>query len=167
MSTIKLSRRTAEVLLKRAQDVPQLSFAVQNAIAELNSALQRKPLKRSVKLARARKAAKRETKREETARIRREVEARADGRCEICAAGNPTDLHHSFGRVRVRQTASSCLFLCRRCHADLTENRPSAAHWWGLQALVFARLGLTESFARAKRMAAYAEDKAEISGASR
>jgi 5-methylcytosine-specific restriction endonuclease McrA len=72
----------------------------------------------------------------ETAAIRGEVFRRAGGVCELCAVRHhgdarvATDLHHVFGRRRIKQSASNCMALCRLCHLDITNNRPSADACW-------------------------------------
>jgi 5-methylcytosine-specific restriction endonuclease McrA len=76
----------------------------------------------------------------ETARIREAVWRRADGNCEgwvIARTSFPvrcpsvaTEMHHIFGRIRVKQSEDNCAALCRACHRACGGNKPSARAWW-------------------------------------
>lgn len=84
-----------------------------------------------------RKVEKRAKKKDELAEIRMEVWARSDGRCESCRQPFRTygygagELDHFFGgsgRRLEKQSVFNCWRLCRPCHQQKTENRPS--RWW-------------------------------------
>lgn len=64
--------------------------------------------------------AKRLALRDTLHQVRSEVKTRAGGRCEVC--GKPgTDLHHARARsLGGRHTAENGVWLCRRCHEDVT-----------------------------------------------
>jgi 5-methylcytosine-specific restriction endonuclease McrA len=50
--------------------------------------------------------------------LRGHVLYRADGRCEVCFALAPLDVHHVIKRSRGGEdTAENCIGLCRTCHA--------------------------------------------------
>lgn len=104
--------------------------------------------KRSVQKARKRRATKRISKNEETARIREAVFSRAGNQCEIVNVGGlrcenvATDLAHLFGKGHRQQTERNCAAACWVCHrVMLTMNKPSARECWQRVALTFARLG--------------------------
>jgi 5-methylcytosine-specific restriction endonuclease McrA len=158
--SVRISRKTAKALLTYFEANAEYEWAPPGPLGELRAAL--KP-KRSVVAARARKASKRRTKKEETAEIRAAVMARADGVCEMCSTARPLQLHHAFGRVRVRQATSNCLGICDCCHHDLTNNEGGAAHCWEKVGDTFASLCEHESAGRAWRNQAYAESKDELS----
>ena len=68
-----------------------------------------------------------------TGRLRAAVCKRAAGACEACGRwvgenGEDGELDHVFNRRTVPQAVSNCQMLCRMCHRDKTESRPSAAH---------------------------------------
>lgn len=86
--------------------------------------------RRAAAPAKKRRAAKKATKAEETRRIRAVVFHRARNLCEACG-GMATDLEHMLGR-KVPQTTANCAALCRACHRDRTDGRPSYGHWWRL-----------------------------------
>lgn len=159
MKSVRISAKTAQVAL----DILVPSQWTNRAIAELEAAL--KP-KRSVKLARARKAVKAKTKREETAEIRAAVMKRADGACEACrrlfTEDMPGQMDHMFSR-REPQTERSCWALCFGCHKIKTLNSPSAEAWlrgfWG-HAL---KHGFREEAERARRRLESIRTMAEIS----
>lgn len=89
----------------------------------------------------------------ETKAIRAAVMERAYGLCELCGRGaGPIQLHHAFGRVRVRQAASNCIAVCTWCHAGITNNLPSAAHWQKKQAAHFEHHGFIEEGSRMRRL---------------
>lgn len=123
---------------------------------ELRAALSLKPKSSAVKKTEKR----RRTKGAETKEIRAWVMARAGGRCEMCRTRTPTDMHHAFGRVRVRQATNNCLALCRDCHHQLTKNLPDAESAWLTVGDIFDRLDLFVEAAKAKGNAEYAKAKA-------
>lgn len=93
--------------------------------------------KKFVKASRARKAAKKKTKKEETAEIRAAVMKRADGMCE-CGCGCPlsgtafngiAELDHFFPKGRTKQSIRTCWALRRACHQAKTLNHPSPDSW--------------------------------------
>lgn len=100
------------------------------AFDALLRAVQTKP---AVRQRRLEKKGRKASKREETARIRAEVFARADGRCEHCSFAldnnGPGEMDHFFGRGKERQTVRNCWALCRLCHRRKTNNWPDAALW--------------------------------------
>lgn len=148
MKAIRLSRKTAESLLAFCRDG---LFVEKAAVEELRRALQSK-LKKSLGL--KRKPAKKRSKKEETAAIRREVMTRANGYCEHCGK-DAMDLHmdHFFGRVRVKQSARNCWALCRSCHRSKTDNKPNATYWlWNFAAHAWKR-GYPEEASMAERRA--------------
>ena len=63
----------------------------------------------------------REVRRERMARIRETVMERAQGHCEVCATGVAAECHHVLSGPlrRVRESVSTCLALCVRCHRGL------------------------------------------------
>jgi hypothetical protein len=141
--TIRLSRYHAELLLRAYEASPISSNVV-------GQELQRALAPRPKSSARKKADAKRRSKAQEAREIRAKVFARAGGACEFGCGAGATDLHHAFGRVRVKQSVETCLAVCRHCHWKLTENIPSAAAWWGRVVGVLAALGYTESANRAQ-----------------
>lgn len=108
--------------------------------ASLQSLLDRSVPHRLVKpMQRKREAVERQkrlSKREETARIRAAVEARAEGCCEYCSSTfsfpDPAEMDHwlgGSGRRRQEQSVETCWLLHRNCHRLRQEALPSAAHW--------------------------------------
>lgn len=101
-------------------------------------------------------------KRESRAAIRAKVFARAAEdqgyrRCEgpqfLAGAthrerccNTAAELAHAFGRGKGRMPESerTCLALCRACHRDETNNRPSGAFWWEFFADFFHRRGYAD-----------------------
>lgn len=133
------------------------------AANELAAAL--KP-KRSVKLAATRRTAKRETKKEETARIREAVMARCAGYCEWCGTAGPDrrlELDHFFGRVRVQQSERTCWMLCPACHFSKTRNVPSATVWLERFIGHAGSLGYHEEAGMATRRLGMVQARAELS----
>lgn len=117
-AAIKLSRKTASALLELLPEDDLLSPTDRRFKVDLRAAL--KP-KRSVKFARARKTAKKASKREETSNIYREVEQRADGLCEMCGDAfsplDPPEMDHARGKGRAPQSVENCWMLHgRSCH---------------------------------------------------
>jgi hypothetical protein len=141
--TIRLSRYHAELLLRAYEASPISSNVVGQ---ELQRALTSRPKSSAKKKA----DAKRRTKAQETRAIRAKVFARSTFGCEFGCGAGATDLHHVFGRVRVKQSVETCLAVCRGCHWKITENNPSAAYWWSRAVGVLAALGYTESANRAQ-----------------
>ena len=134
-ASIRLSRRTALWLRESVVKGPFYTRLTQatDAVRELDAALSPK---RHVRAHAKVKRAKKRDKRAETSAIYAEVEKRAGGRCE-CGCGSPLDsrllgcapqLDHFFGR-RGPQSAKTCWMLKFFCHADKTNNRPSAKSW--------------------------------------
>ena len=132
-ATVKISRRTAEALLGIADEYTHFRREWEELGRALLPSKPRKPD--------TRKAAKRATKKEQTSAIRAEVFKRAENVCELCRDDTAMDLHHAFGRVRVKQSVSNTIALCRPCHWALTENRPNAAYWWERVRAHFIRHG--------------------------
>jgi hypothetical protein len=161
MTRISISRKNAEAIYRYLN--AETTAIWMPAFHELRAALQ--PRAKSSAVRKTEK--KRRTKGAETKAIRAAVMERAGGACEVCGGAGPLDLHHAFGRIRVPQAKSNCVALCRRCHDELTRNYPTAAHWWGLMSMLFARLGLGEESHRALRQAHYSEAKAELSEGAR
>lgn len=141
MRAIKISLRTAQLI----HSVLRLSEgqAIQSAAAELAAAMKPKPVKKFVRAAKARKATKKATKKTETAAIREALFERSRGHCEMCG-DEGSDMHHALSR-RVPQDISNVLFLCRQCHRDITNNRPSAVDALQAQASKFGELGLART----------------------
>lgn len=157
---VSLSRRCAESLLEYVEGDGRI--VISRAAEELRRALN-SGFKSGKKAAETKRKLKRETKRDETARIRAAVFARVDGRCDICGANEPTDLHHVFGRVRVRQSERNCLALCRVCHHEVTVNRGGAAHWWLVQGDRLRGYGFVPEAALAFRNGRRSDEKSEAS----
>lgn len=156
MRSVRISLKTARYLV----GVLGLSnhSGDQSAVRELRRAMEPK---RSVKLAKVRKTAKRATKKEETAAIREAVMARADGRCEDCgSSGCPLELDHAFGRGHVQQTERNCWALCGPCHREKTNNRPNAAYWLKRFTLHAQKHNLTREQQMALRRLAFVEARA-------
>jgi hypothetical protein len=167
-ATIRISARSARVILEAICTDDMLGPREHRAINEMRSALAPSPKRVTAKrAAKQRRESKRATKREQTAAIRATVFERADGLCEFACGREATDLHHSFGRVRVPQSTENCLALCRSCHRALTANRPSARYWFECQAEVFRRLGHKATSETLLGLAAKAEAKASLGGVSR
>jgi hypothetical protein len=88
-----------------------------------------------------RREAKRAAHATKTAAIREAVFRRAGGTCEawrllgawwVRCGRSPTDLDHwlnGSGRRRWAQTEGTCWALCRTCHRDRQEYRPTLANW--------------------------------------
>lgn len=79
-----------------------------------------------------RKAAKKESAKVRRALVRAACMSRAGDRCECCGVPGtalaPLEMDHFLGRAR-SESVGTCWMLCRQCHRDKTENRPSANHW--------------------------------------
>ena len=56
------------------------------------------------------------------------VAARSRGLCESCMR-NADEMDHFFGRAKGGTTVAIVWNLCRRCHREKTDNRPSAVRW--------------------------------------
>jgi len=68
-----------------------------------------------------------------TGRLRAEACKRARGACESCSVwigdqGEDAEMDHVFNRRTVPEAIGNVQMLCRHCHRDKTEARPSAAH---------------------------------------
>lgn len=156
MTRISLSARSARALLANRSIREDFDPALRRAREELEAAL--KP-KRSKAPARARREAKRKTKRELFDAIKRQVFARSGGKCELCGVRVASDPHHVFGRVRVPESVSNVIAVCRRCHDAITQSKPSAAHWQREQIHHLEAYGYTEE---ARRMRALLESESLI-----
>jgi hypothetical protein len=141
---VKVPANAARVALQLLEE--RQGFLYSDAAEHFRAALKPRP----VSSARRKTAQKKRTRKEETARIREAVFARSLGLCEFHCGREPTDLHHAFGRVRVRQSERNCLAVCRECHRALTDNKPTAAHWWAYVAFAFRRLGFNAEEAKAR-----------------
>ncbi len=159
--TVKLSWRAAILLRDFLQSV---DGAPARSMNELLIGLQKR-VPSSVK--RAEKEAKKKTKKAETADIRAAVMERAGGSCEICGAHetnlSPLELHHALGRAKATQRDGNCLGICRTCHRNMTDNRPSAAGVFRIQAEVFGRLGLHGTAGLLLKRAEFVESRAALS----
>lgn len=163
MTRVSISRRTAEALLGIRTVDDLWDPGERRAMEELRAALRPKRRKALSFPSRAKaRRAKKETRKEETARIRAEVFARAEGICELCEAAGADDLHHVFGRVRVRQSVRNTLAICRGCHRALTANRPSAAHWLEKQIAHLGAHGYGEEAGQATRLLGKHQAKAQL-----
>lgn len=135
MRAIKISLKTAKHLvdiLGRSDHSGDVA-----AVRELRASM---APKKFVKAAKARKATKKASKRDETAAIREAVMKRADNHCE-CGCGylfkgsnwlsyaNEAELDHFFPKGRTKQTVKTCWALTRACHRLKTDNKPDAAFW--------------------------------------
>ena len=136
-------------------------------LAALDAALRSSKASRFRTTRRKAVKAEKKTKALETSEIRRAVFLRADGRCEICLASRPAELHHAFGRIRVRQSISNCLAVCNWCHRAVTENDPSAAECWGWIAAAFGRLGLAAEAELATSRLAFVSQRSAFTDAAR
>jgi hypothetical protein len=162
MSRVSLSLKHARALLSVWTDeFGDFEPNQQAAFVALQSALAPRP-KTS---ARRKTEARKKSKREETAAIREAVFARAMGLCEMRCGAVAMELHHAFGRVRVKQSERNCLALCRWCHHAITENNPDAETCWERVAVAFCRLGFTEEAARAERESSWRTAKKAAGGA--
>lgn len=142
MRSVRISPKHARTLIAVVNAFGARSPSEEAALDALRAGLAIKP---AVRAARKAKAVKKAVKRDKTAEIRAAVFARANGACEFWCGRSPSDLHHAFGRVRVRQSARNCLALCSECHRALTLNHGGSTYWWSKVALAFARLGFNES----------------------
>lgn len=94
-------------------------------------------IKRSVKLARKRKVAKKETRRERYREVVRQCTRRAAGKCECgCGRGSeggllPLDPDHFEGGSNrtASETVEGIWMLARPCHEAKGLNQPSAEAW--------------------------------------
>lgn len=133
MSTVRISRKTAQwfydTVLKGWSAAPQ-----HREMREMGAALATKKPK-PMRVARLKaKAAKRESKKEETARIRAVCVDRSGGCCEACSRCFPEakyelQMDHFWGRGKVRQAVDNCWMLCGECHHKKTLNYPSRERW--------------------------------------
>lgn len=146
-SRVSISKKAARAVLDLAEMGTKLHNLGNGAgtellrgLNELRDALRPKVSKPSRLASRKTKKARRESRRDETARIRAEVFKRADGRCELLCGRLATDLHHVLGRVRVEQHMCNTLAACRECHRAITDNKPSAEYWLAAQAQVLEAL---------------------------
>lgn len=164
MRTVRMSLRNAEEVLRLlTEHLPEGAY---RGLAYLAQAIDAARPKRSVKLARSRKAAKKRTKKQEAADIRGAVMKRADGRCE-CGCGelahpwDPLELDHFRGRGR-SETVESCWALRASHHKKKTLSEPSAAYW--LKSFInHARYrGFDEEAAQARRRLAMVEAKEKL-----
>jgi len=121
-------------LLKRILKGEKMGFRELSSAKQAIYLLQKgKPSPARKKASGVRKQEKRANHREETARIRDAVFARADGKCENCFK---TDLHLQLdhwlggsGRRVQRQSLASTWAVCASCHFARTDNMPDAAYW--------------------------------------
>lgn len=126
MRSVKLSARDARYILAvlRSEGLDRGPAA-----ETLRAALKPKP----ISSARRKTKARRESKREETARIRRAVFARDDYRCVHCGCidceAAPLQLDHFFGRGKEPQTVRNCWTLCAVHHRHKTDGVPTASFW--------------------------------------
>jgi 5-methylcytosine-specific restriction endonuclease McrA len=86
-----------------------------------------------------------------TALLRREVFARAAGKCEACCKplGDSGQMDHQWGRAKAPQSASNCWALCLPCHDGKTNNRPAAAFWIRRFQVHCRKYGFTVELSRA------------------
>jgi hypothetical protein len=91
--------------------------------------------KRSVGLARRRKAQKDIERQEKITDIREQVWLRSNGRCEACGIPLPSvlgELDHALGgsgRRRALESVETTWRLDHRCHVLKTNNDPTAFYW--------------------------------------
>lgn len=128
--SVRISWKTAQALLALPTTDGLTDPIERRALAELRAAMAPKC---SVKFAVKRKAAKRKTKKQETAEIREAVFVRAEGRCE-CRCGrvfglDPGEMDHFFPKGRTPQTVRTCWALASSCHRAKTKNFPDAGTW--------------------------------------
>lgn len=163
MNTIRLSLRAAKTLLTDLAARSDVGLGVARAFAELESSISKAERTSSRRvLARKPKAEKKAAKRDETSAIREAVFARATtfaghARCEFCDMNHATDLHHVFGRIRVRQSVENTMAVCRWCHRRVTDNQPSAAHWLERTIRHLERYGYVAEVAKASARLAFVE----------
>ncbi len=131
MRRVSISWKVAQALLGYC--ILPVSEAPGSAVAALRAALKPRPVKKFVKAARARKATRKASKRQETKDIRAAVMLRAGNRCEGCFfvtfIGPSLEMDHFFPKARTQQTVRNCWALCHSCHRMKTDNRPGAAFW--------------------------------------
>lgn len=131
---ISITERTARWLLDNYRLMPASNNRVSQEL-ERALARQKSPKKVQARRAtRARKTEKAKTKREETAEVHKAVFARASRKfgyptCEACSLRTASEMHHVFGRVRVKQSERNCVALCRWCHAQFTEPDSAIDVW--------------------------------------
>lgn len=147
-SSVRISRRAAQFIHDLLGDPGILGPQAKQARTELEIAL-RTPAEKRIVPQRNSKG----LKRAETQSIRAAVMARAGAKCELCRATphDPLEMHHAFGRVKVKQSERNTMILCRGCHRHLTLNHPSAAYWQEKQAQHFEHHGYFEEAALMRR----------------
>jgi len=101
---------------------------------------------------------------QETGEIYRAVRARAAGHCEFCTIDlgrrdRTPELDHFWGRVKVAQSAESTWMLCRACHHEKTENRPTRVDWIRRFHLHVLRHGYAAEAIEAYRKLQWAQSK--------
>lgn len=142
-ASIRISRKAAKALLD-AVDKSEILESMLTAhgskvFSELRRALAPKRIKPEKRARLQKKKAKREMKKEETARIREAVMERAGGHCE-CGCGmtfgegsllRVPEMDHFFGRGKVQQSVSNCWLLAKICHHGKGKGRPSRGFWCG------------------------------------
>lgn len=170
-ASVRLSVKTVRAMFELARahagcpgPGPVLSFA---SIAEVERALRPSQKKKLVRKAnKAARETKAKTKREARADIREAVLKRADGRCEACATGftplNSAELDHFFGKAR-SEAVETCWALCRQCHAEKTDNEPSAADWLQYFVSHCGQFGYVSAAMWAKRRAAFVSVRSALS----
>lgn len=165
-----LSRRTlleTRDVLVAAEDH---GINIGGLVEAIDAVLRPSPKKKAAKKANTwLKKAKRLTKNAETSEKYRQVEARADGRCE-CGCGlvftsmHPPELDHFWGRGKGPQSASNTWMLTSLCHKAKTSNRPSAAYWLRLFIHHATKHNYVNEIARAGNRLNFVEARAELSG---
>ncbi len=154
---VSISRKTAEALLSLAADhenCPTSGASLSIAsLEEMRRALAPKKVKpwaTSKKI----KAAKKKTKRANSAGIRAVAAMRSGGRCENCQSEfsdfNPGEWDHFFGRGKAGESPETTWVLCRTCHRSKTNNFPSAAAWLRSFMIHADRLGHADAYAKTK-----------------
>ena len=121
MSTVRLSRKNAQAVAAHLQKQPALYPALAGALRQLQDGLAPRRAKPIAIAARKAKAERVRAHQDETSAIYREVEKRADGKCEACglpfSPADPPELDHQPGRHRAPQTVQNCwLIHARTCH---------------------------------------------------
>lgn len=103
--------------------------------------------------------------------VRRAVFARAEDRCEAIGTSQrcpqrAEELDHFFSRAKAEETAATCWALCRTCHHEKTNNRPSASFWLGSFIKHAERHGYTAEAERAANRLAFVEQRSAFGGAA-
>lgn len=161
MKSVRISAKAARALLSMNSPDNLTDPLERRALEEVKAALRPRYKPKS---GAQRKREKKALLRAESEAMRAAVLKRSGGMCEVCRAVDgyecaASEIHHVLGRARAVETEATCLSVCRACHRDITENKPSAAHWLAIQGFIFEGWGHTETSKALRRSLARAEAK--------